>query len=664
LPSGFANAPVAAWAPPAPEFYPEQADPSVHWLDTIENIFKRAREPLLDWTRRRELLHRVRRVNALEPDLRCLPDSELDLRVRRLRPRLRLEGYAKGELAVESFALLREVSRRMLGLRHHDVQLLAGFAMLDGSIIEMDTGEGKTLTAGLTAATAAMAGMSVHIITVNDYLAGRDHDFLRPVYLRFGLTTGVICHEVEHAQRPSVYARDIVYASNKEIAFDYLRDRIVIGGRPRNLFAKLRRLAGGNDDAKLPVMRGLHFAIVDEADSVLVDEARTPLIISRETDAAEEQAWAEEAFRLVDGFTPDLHFRLIVEDRRIELTDAGRSLVGERAEVMGGIWNNRVRREEAARQALIASLLFRSGEHYLVSDGKVQIIDEYSGRLMPDRSWSEGLHQLIELKEGCKVTGRKQTIARMTYQRFFRRYLHLSGMTGTAREVRSEFRSVYRVAVFRVPPNVPSEKRDLGSRICPTLDDKWQAIVQRTAMLVAEGRPVLIATRSVNASHAVSQCLSAASLEHTVLNAEQSAEEADIIARAGESGCITVATNMAGRGVDIKLDPEVVARGGLHVILSERHDAGRIDRQMEGRAGRRGEAGTTEKILSLEDPLLDLVPLQSLRRAARVYGQAGGRALFSAAQWRAEQVHSRDRKALLAQDRRLGVLLAFSGGSE
>ncbi|MDN3720454.1 hypothetical protein QW131_17485 [Roseibium salinum] len=440
-----------------------------------------------------------------------------------------------------------------------------------------------------------MAGTPVHVITVNDYLAERDHALLQPIYRYFGLTSGVITHEVEHENRPAIYASDIVYASNKEIAFDYLRDRIVFGGRPRNLYSKLRRLSWVGERNKSSVMRGLHFAIVDEADSVLVDEARTPLIISRETDAAEEQVWAEDAFRLVNAFVPGVHFRLIVEDRRIDLTADGRDLIAERALIMGGIWSNRVRREEAARQALVANLLFYKGEHYLVREGKVQIIDEYSGRIMPDRSWSDGLHQLIELKERCQVTGRKQTIARMTYQRYFRRYRRLSGMTGTAREVRPEFRSVYRTAVFRVPPNVPSKKRDLGTRICPTLVAKWQAIAERTASLVTEGRPVLIATRSVNASRSASEWLSASGLEHTVLNAEQSAEEAEIIARAGEAGRITVATNMAGRGVDIKLDPAVIEVGGLHVILSERHDAGRIDRQMEGRAGRRGNPGQQKR---------------------------------------------------------------------
>ncbi len=658
------NAPLPAWIPPALESYPERADPSEHWLDGIENAFKRVREPLLDWSRRRELLRRVQRVNDMESDLVSLSDVELEQRVRGMRSRARLEGYEQGAVAVEVFALLREVSRRMLGLRHHDVQLLAGFAMLDGSIVEMDTGEGKTLTAALTAATAALAGQPVHVITVNDYLAERDHDTLRPIYSFFGLSTGVLTHEVDQTERPGIYARDIVYASNKEIAFDYLRDRIVFGGRPKEISLKLNRLAGTSGQQRPPVMRGLYFAIVDEADSVLVDEARTPLIISRETDASEERKWAEDAFHLIDAFSSDSHFRLVTEDRRVELTDAGRELLKQRAEAMGGIWSNRVRREEAARQALSALLLFRRGEHYLVSEGKVQIIDEYTGRVMPDRSWSEGLHQLIELRENCEVTGRKQTIARMTYQRFFRRYLRLAGMTGTAREVRAEFRSVYDAAVFRVPPNVPSRKRNVGTRVCPTLEAKWQAIVDRTATLVSDGRPVLIATRSVNASRLVSERLTEAGLDHMVLNAEQSSEEADIIARAGEKGRITVATNMAGRGVDIKLDAAVVADGGLHVILSERHDAGRIDRQMEGRTGRRGEPGTTETILSLEDPLLDLLPLKGLRLTGRIAGQAGGRFLFSAAQWRTEQVHSRERKALLAQDRRLGVLLAFSGGTE
>jgi preprotein translocase subunit SecA len=312
-------------------------------------------------------------------------------------------------------------------------------------------------------------------------------------------------------------------------------------------------------------------------------------------------------------------------------------------------------------------LLFFRGEHYLVQDGKVQIVDEYTGRTMADRSWSDGLHQLIEAKEGCEITTRKSPIARMTYQRFFRRYLHLAGMTGTAKEVSGELSAVYRLVVNRIPPNAPSRRRALPVTICRTEDEKWQKIAQRAAECHSLGQPVLIGTRSVLASQIMSQWLEVASLPHTVLNAERSEDEAAIIAIAGEVGRITVATNMAGRGVDIAVDPRALDLGGLHVILSERHDAGRIDRQLEGRTARRGEPGTTEAILSLEDALLELAPHGPLSWLARAPGRPGAwfaRRIFDVAQRRAERSHAHDRKNLLAQDRRLGVLLAFSGANE
>ena len=312
--------------------------------------------------------------------------------------------------------------------------------------------------------------------------------------------------------------------------------------------------------------------------------------------------------------------------------------------------------------------LFKRGEQYLVQDGKVQIIDEYSGRIMPDRSWSDGLHQLVEFKEGCRVTSRKLTIARMTYQRFFRRYIRLAGMTGTAREVRDELWSVYRLDVARIPSNRPSRRTHLGTTVCATQDEKWHSIVERVRFLEADGRSVLIGTRSVLASVTLSNLLEAAGIAHTVLNAEHIAEESEIIAEAGRQGHVTVATNMAGRGVDIAVDPGVLERGGLHVILSELHDAGRIDRQMQGRTARRGEPGSTEAILSLEDPLLDLAPglLTKWIAAQRLGGltRLCRHRLFGLSQRRAERAHARERKNLLSQDRRLGVLLAFSGKTE
>jgi preprotein translocase subunit SecA len=578
---------------------------------------------------------------------------------------LRRDGFCP-EAVAAAFALVREVGRRTLGLRHYDVQLAGGYALLNGMVAEMDTGEGKTLTATLTAATVALAGTPVHVVTVNDYLAQRDAENMGPLYEALGLTVGTIVHGLPPPQRQAAYACDITYTSNKEIAFDYLRDRIALGNRPSNVAFKLKRVQGARQ-GEGTVMRGLHFAIVDEADSVLVDEARTPLIISRETPPDQEQVWAETALHLVKQLEIDRDYKILRTERRVELTRAGRDRLAELGNEVGGIWRSSVRREESARQALTALHLFQQGDHYLVQDDKVQIVDEYTGRIMADRSWSEGLHQLVEVKENCAVSGRKVPMARITYQRFFRRYQRLAGMTGTAREVSRELWAVYRLAVTRIPTNRPMHRRHLPTRILTSAEQKWQAIAERAAEISAAGHAVLIGTRSVSASETLSDLLTDAGLEHDVLNAAQDKHEAEIIARAGQYGRITVATNMAGRGVDIPVDEKVLEEDGLHVILSERHDASRIDRQLAGRCGRHGEPGVVQGILSLEDPLLELINPIVVRWTSalpRYCRNAVSLFVFRRAQRRAERAHSAARRALLKQDQKLGVLLAFSGGLE
>ena len=396
-------------------------------------------------------------------------------------------------------------------------------------------------------------------------------------------------------------------------------------------------------------MRGLHFAIVDEADSVLIDEARTPLIISHETSAADERRWAEAALELAGKLQERVDYRVLKDESRIELLEAGRANVIAMGERLGGIWRSRIRCEHSVRQALAALHLFRRGYHYLVQDGKVQIVDEYTGRIMADRSWSDGLHQLVEAKEGCEITGRKMPLARMTYQRFFRRYEYLAGMTGTAREVVAELRDVYRLDFAEIPTNLPLRRRELPATICITGEEKLALIAERTGKLHREGRPVLIGVRSVVASEAVSAALTAAGLEHQLLNAENDRQEAEIIAAAGQRGRVTVATNMAGRGVDIRLGPGVAEQGGLHVILSERHDAGRIDRQLEGRCARAGDPGSTERILSREDALLELANPWMVTLLRYLPDRVARRlclSLFDRAQRRAERSHFRARAGL------------------
>ena len=657
---------TASSQPPPLILQPERREQKASWLDRVETTLKLV--PVIIKGRFGDPQSRklVRLANALEEELQGLDLDALSDRVGAVRLTLRRRGMVLPAVA-EAFALVREMSRQTLGLRHFDVQLAGGYAMLKGAVAEMDTGEGKTLTATLAAATAALAGTPVHIVTVNDYLAHRDAQTMRPLFEALGLRVGTIVHGLKPVERRAAYACDITYASNKEVAFDYLRDRIALGLSPSNLGAKLRRITARGVGGDKTVMRGLFFAIVDEADSALVDEARTPLIISKQTKPEEERAWAETALGLAKGLDPDTHYKVLQADRRIELTREGRERLGDLGQELGGVWRSSVRREEAARQALAALNLFQSGDHYLVQDGKVQIVDEYTGRIMADRTWSEGLHQLIELKEDCEVTPRKVPVARITYQRFFRRYQQLAGMTGTAKEVGGELWSVYRLPVVRIPPNRPPKRRRYPTRVFPSADEKWLSIAVRAAELRATGEPVLIGTRSVAASETLSEFLTDVDLEHEVLNAAQDEHEAEIIAQAGTPGRITVATNMAGRGVDIKVDPEALARNGLHVILSERHDARRIDRQLEGRCGRQGEPGAIQSYLSLEDPLLELLPalvISGVKVLPANVRKPLALPLFRWAQKRAVRSHSAARRMLLKHDQRLGTLLAFSGGVE
>ena len=571
----------------------------------------------------------------------------------------------------EAFALVRETAGQLIGMRHFDVQLKGGWIMLNGMVAEMNTGEGKTLTATLPACTAALAGIPVHVITVNDYLVERDCENMRPVYEALGLSVAAATLEMDHKGRQAAYAADVVYVTNKTLVFDYLRDRILLATGSSSLHLRLEKLYGENARSRRLLLRGLHYAIVDEADSVLIDEARTPLIISTEVASDDEAVVAAQALHLAQQLGIGEDFVIVKADRRIALTESGHERIVDLCKVFGGVWAGSLRREELVVQALTAQHLFVRDDHYLVRDGKIQVIDEHTGRVMADRSWSQGLHQLIEAKEGCEITPRKESLARISYQRFFRRYLHLSGMTGTAAEVTGELGSVYGLAVARVPPDRPSRRTYARDRIFETEQEKWECIAERVAELHAKGVPVLLGTRSVASSEIASAMLAKRGLEYKMLSAKQDEEEANVVAAAGEPGSITIATNMAGRGTDIKLAPGVAELGGLHVILSERHESGRIDRQLVGRCARQGDPGRAEAVLSLEDPLLAPYrggPLEwCVRRitaTGRVFGEGVKRLWIGIAQYRTERLQSRVRKALLKSDKQLGDILSFSGRPE
>ncbi len=649
--------------------YPERADPRLGWLDQAAaraagTLVRRLRARPVWWDRF------VALVGAQERTVAGLTDARIRAAAGELRLRLRGEGFTEEPVA-HAFALVREVAVRTVGERHFDVQLIGGRVLLDGMVAEMQTGEGKTLTATLPACTAALAGIPVHIVTVNDYLATRDAAWMGPIYRALGLSVGVIHHGLDPEARRAAYACDVTYCTNKEVAFDFLKDRIVLGHRNSRVHLQLERLYGDGARAQRLLLRGLHYAIVDEADSVLVDEAKTPLIISGGGGDALERGVYRTALAVAGELQPGRDFAIEGRERALRLTPAGQAQVEEAARPLGGLWAGRQRREELVRQAITAQHLFLRDKHYLVQDDKVQIIDEYTGRVMPDRSWEHGLHQMIEAKEDCPLTSQKDPLARISYQRFFRRYLRLAGMTGTAREVAGELWAVYRLVVVTVPTNRPLIRRSGGEHVYPTAEAKWVAAVARVAELHAAGRPVLVGTRSVAASEHLSPLLTDAGLPHRVLNARQDKEEAEIVAQAGQPGRITVATNMAGRGTDIRLGRGVAELGGLHVIATERHEAGRIDRQLFGRCGRQGDPGSYELFASLEDELVTVYGGRLERRlraamaraAPATAARAGARAV-RAAQRAAERLHSRMRRDLLKMDEHLESALAFSGRGE
>lgn len=598
-----------------------------------------------------------------------LSERELAGEIRPLRERLLTDGFLPAHVA-DSFALIREFSARVLGLRHHDSQVMGGLVMLRGMVAEMETGEGKTLTATLTAATAALAGLPVHVISVNDYLTSRDAENTTPLFRALGLSVGCVVHGQSPDERRQAYGCDITYATNKELVFDYLRDRLTLADRPDPIMVQAESLSGQGSRAGRLLMRGLHFAIVDEADSVLIDEARTPLIISGSSGVREEQEFLEQALDLAGGFVRDRDFELDEARRHVLLTPVGRSRIEDAARRLGALWSGLVRREGVVHQALTALHLFRRDEQYLVRDGKVQIIDEFTGRVMPDRSWEQGLHQLIELKEGCELTQRREPLAKISYQRFFRRYLRVAGMTGTAREVKDELWNVYGLATLRMPTHRPVIRRRLKERVFPTRHDKWRAVVDRIGELHRQGRAVLVGTRTVAASEELAARVREAGLPHLVLSAKQDAEEAGVISRAGQPGSVTIATNMAGRGTDIILAPEVREAGGLHVIITEYHEAARIDRQLAGRCGRQGDPGSFEGILSMEDFLFqgkwgDPFTRVAMFAVARTRTpQFAARLLLRRMQRNVERHNAQVRRNLFRQDQAQGTLMAFAGRFE
>lgn len=532
----------------------------------------------------RRLAESVEVINSWEASITPLSDEQLSAKTIEFKKRLS-DGETLEDILPEAFAVVREAAKRTLGQRHYDVQMMGGMVLHEGRIAEMKTGEGKTLVATLPVYLNALTGKGVHVITVNDYLAKRDAEWMGQVYQFLGLTVGVIIHGLDFAQRRAAYQADITYGTNNEFGFDYLRDNMVTA--PQQL-----------------VQRELNYAIVDEVDSILVDEARTPLIISGQAEDSTKQYY--QFSQIVPRLKAEEDYTVDEKARTIAITEEG----VEKVEKILGIENlfddSNFELNHYLNQALKAKALFVRDRDYVVKDGEVLIVDEFTGRLMPGRRYSDGLHQAIEAKENVQIAKESQTLAAITYQNYFRMYSKLSGMTGTAATEEQEFRKIYGVDVVVVPTNQPMVRQDAPDAVYKTSKGKYNAIIEDVVERHKTGQPVLVGTISIQKSEMISKMLGQQGVIHQVLNAKHHEKEADIIKGAGQMNAVTIATNMAGRGTDIVLGEGVKAKGGLHIIGTERHESRRIDNQLRGRSGRQGDPGSTRFYASLEDDLMRL----------------------------------------------------------
>ncbi len=531
-------------------------------------------------------------VNSLEPSISRLADQQLRAKTAEFKQKIEA-GASLDELLVEAFAVVREAAKRTIHMRHFDVQIIGGVVLHQGKIAEMKTGEGKTLVATLAVYLNALLDKGVHVVTVNDYLARRDSEWMGPIYKSLGLSVGTIQHELDDSQRKQAYACDVTYGTNNEFGFDYLRDNMKFGI---------------NDY----VQRGHHYAIVDEVDSILIDEARTPLIISGPAEESTEKYYVID--RIIPHLKRDTHYEVDEKTRTATLTESGVA----RVEILLGVKNlydpSHMDILHGVYQALKAHTLFKRDVDYMVKVGQVIIVDEFTGRLMPGRRYSDGLHQALEAKESVKIEAENQTLASVTFQNYFRMYEKLAGMTGTADTEAMEFNKIYNLDVVVIPTNKPLWRDEYPDVIYRTEDEKFEAVISEIVQLhqkeaayngnVAKGQPVLVGTVSIEKSERLSRMLKKRGIKHVVLNAKYHEKEAEIVAQAGQAGAVTIATNMAGRGTDIVLGEGVTALGGLHITGTERHEARRIDNQLRGRAGRQGDPGSSRFYLSLEDDLM------------------------------------------------------------
>ncbi|HRT27018.1 MAG TPA: preprotein translocase subunit SecA, partial [Syntrophales bacterium] len=521
-------------------------------------------------------------INGLEESIKRLTDAQLQAKTGFFKERLE-QGAELDDILPEAFAVAREAARRTLGMRPFDVQVIGGLVLHEGKIAEMKTGEGKTLAATMPVYLNALKGRGVHVVTVNDYLAKRDAQWMGPVYRFLGLSVGVIVNGIEDDERRAAYNADITYGTNNEFGFDYLRD---------NMKFSL-------DDY---VQREFYYAIVDEVDSILIDEARTPLIISGSSEESTDKYYRIN--QIIPRLRKDRDYTVDEKTRTVVLTEEGVAHAEKLLKVANLYDPRNIEILHHVNQGLKAHTLFKRDVDYLVKDGQVIIVDEFTGRVMPGRRYSDGLHQALEAKEHVKIERENQTLATITFQNYFRMYEKLAGMTGTADTEAQEFKEIYGLDVVVVPTNMPMIRVDHPDLIYKTEKEKFKAVVEEIKELNKLGRPVLVGTISIEKSELLSKMLTREGIKHHVLNAKHHEREAEIIAQAGQRGAVTISTNMAGRGTDIKLGPGVAELGGLHVLGTERHESRRIDNQLRGRSGRQGDKGSSRFYLSLEDDLL------------------------------------------------------------
>jgi preprotein translocase subunit SecA len=524
----------------------------------------------------------VERINAFEPEFKAMRDDQLRALTPKFKERIE-QGEPLDNLLPEAFAAVREASLRTLKMRHFDVQLIGAIVLHEGKIAEMKTGEGKTLVATMPAYLNALTGKGVHIVTVNDYLARRDTEWMGHIYQFLGLSMGTVVHGLDDAQRKAAYAADITYGTNNEFGFDYLRDNMKF-------------------DRDSLVQPQLNFAIVDEVDSILIDEARTPLIISGPAEKSTDLYYQVNS--LIPRLSGDRHYAIDEKARTATLTEDGVARCEQLLKVDNLFDPRYIELLHHINQALKAHTLFKRDVDYIVKDGEVIIVDEFTGRLMPGRRYSEGLHQALEAKENVKIENENQTLATITFQNYFRMYDKLAGMTGTADTEAAEFKKIYDLDVMVIPTNKPMIRKDFPDVIYKTRQDKFDAVLDEIEQLNAAGQPVLVGTISIDVSEGLSKKLKRRGIKHSVLNAKNHEKEAEIIAMAGQKGSVTISTNMAGRGTDIVLGQGVTDLGGLHILGTERHESRRIDNQLRGRSGRQGDPGSSRFYLALEDDLL------------------------------------------------------------